>query len=82
MYSSMLHSWGQFLLVYLVIGAVPSIVLAVRGFGWNMRFFGLSLLVAWTGGGWLIMTFIAVMKRRPGLALYQVKNGVRRHFDS
>ena len=77
MYVSMLHGWGGFVIIYFIVSAVPSIVLAVRGFGWNARFFVVSLLVTWTGGGWFIMTFIAVMKKPVGMALHMDNRPVR-----
>lgn len=67
----MLSSWFGFYVFYLLVAAIPPVILRVRGFGWSWRFVGLSLLVSWTGGGWFIMTYLAMLKKHPGLALYQ-----------
>ena len=66
----MLKSLGGFLIIYLLIGSVPSMILLVRHLGWNLRFFIISQLVTWTGGGWFIMMVIAMMKKPAGMALY------------
>ena len=42
-------------LFYLAVAAIPAAILWLRGRGWRPRFFGVTVLVAWTGGGWLIM---------------------------
>ena len=59
----MVTSWLGFLLLYSMISAVPGLVLVARGRGWRPRFFALSFLVAWTGGGWVIMLWLAVAER-------------------
>lgn len=50
-------------LSYLFISSVPALVLLVRGRGWRPRFFAVTSLVAWTGGGWAIMLWIAIQER-------------------
>ncbi|MDA0190563.1 MAG: hypothetical protein OSW77_09630 [Proteobacteria bacterium] len=50
-------------LFYLAVAAIPAAILWLRGRGWRPRFFGVTVLVAWTGGGWLIMACIALMER-------------------
>lgn len=59
----MIKSWLAFSLVYLLISAVPALVLLARGRGWRPRVLAVTLLVAWTGGGWLIMLWLAVEER-------------------
>jgi len=59
----MTKSWLGFFLVYLLISAIPALVLLVRGRGWRPRYLALSFLVAWTGGGWLIMLWLSVLDR-------------------
>jgi hypothetical protein len=67
----MLSSWSAFLLIYLLIGAIPSLILAVRGRGWRPRFFIVSQLVAWTGGGWVVMLWIAMLEKPESPSLRQ-----------
>lgn len=59
----MIKSWLSFLLVYLMICAVPALVLLARGRGWRPRFLAATTLVGWTGGGWVIMLWLAVLDR-------------------
>lgn len=64
----MIKSWLAFFLLYLLISAVPALVLLARGRGWRPRYFAVTLLVAWTGGGWLIMLWLAVLERTVGFS--------------
>lgn len=59
----MIKSWLAFSLAYLLISAVPALVLLARGRGWRPRFLAMTFLIAWTGGGWLIMLWLAVQER-------------------
>ena len=52
-----------FVLVYLLISAVPALVLWGRGRGWRLRFFAVTFFVAWTGGGWVVMLWLACVER-------------------
>jgi hypothetical protein len=65
----MVKTWFGFYLIYLLVASVPSVILLVRRFGWSWRFFAISVLISWTGGGWFIMTYMAVLKKRSGMAL-------------
>lgn len=65
----MLTSWSVFLLIYLLIAAVPAVILAVRGFGWRSRTFVIGLLVTWTGGGWIVLVWIAMLEKRHNFAV-------------
>jgi len=56
-------SYLALLLFYLLISAVPALVLLLRGRGWRPRFFAVTFLIAWTGGGWVVMLWIAVVER-------------------
>lgn len=73
----MLSTWLPLLLLYLLIAAVPAVILKLRGFGWRPRFFGVSLLVAWTGGGWVVMVWVAMLEKRHNFALPDDKPGHR-----
>jgi hypothetical protein len=73
----MLTSWTAFLPIYLLIGSIPSIILAIRGFGWRPRTFIVSQLVTWTGGGWIVMVWIAMLEKHPGFSLYSDGKPVR-----
>lgn len=59
----MIASGLGFLLLYLLICAIPALVLLARGRGWRPRFVGVTLLIGWTGGGWMIMLWLAVTER-------------------
>lgn len=59
----MITSWLSFLLVYLLICTVPVLVLLARGRGWRPRFLAVTLLLGWTGGGWVILLWLAVLDR-------------------
>lgn len=59
----MVTSWLGFTICYALICAVPALVLLVRGRGWRPRIFLLTLLLGWTGGGWMIMLWLAVVER-------------------
>lgn len=48
---------------YLAVSAVPALILALRGRGWRPQFFAVTFLIAWTGGGWVIMLWIAIAER-------------------
>ena len=56
-------SYLVFALIYLAISAVPALVLLVRGRGWRTKFFAVTFFIAWTGGGWAIMLWIACVER-------------------
>lgn len=56
-------SYLLFALAYLLISLVPAAVLFLRGRGWRPRFFAVTFFVAWTGGGWAIMLWIACAER-------------------
>lgn len=59
----MISSMAVFFMFYLVLSVLPPLVLLVRGRGWKPRFFALSFLLSWTGGGWVIMLWYALMDR-------------------
>ncbi len=59
----MITSWLGFTFCYALICAVPALVLLVRGRGWRPRIFAVTLLLGWTGGGWMIMLWLAVVER-------------------
>lgn len=59
----MFLSYTTLLLFYLFVSAVPALVLLVRRRGWRPRFWGVTFLIAWTGGGWMIMLWIACVER-------------------
>jgi len=71
----MVKTWFGFYLIYFLVASIPACILAYRRFGWSWRIFGLSLLVSWTGGGWFILTYSAMLKRHPGMALQNVNLG-------
>lgn len=52
-----------YLLTYLFIAFVPALVLLMRGRGWRPHFFAATFFLAWTGGGWVIMLWIACQER-------------------
>lgn len=56
-------SWLSFFLVYAAICAVPSLILVIRGRGWRPFNFAVTLLVGWTGGGLIIMLWLAIAER-------------------
>lgn len=59
----MISNMLEFLAFYLFFSFLPPLVLMLRGRGWKPRFFGISFLLAWTGGGWVIMLWYALMDR-------------------
>lgn len=75
----MVESWSSFLLIYLLIAAIPTVILAIRGQGWRPRFFVASVLLAWTGGGWVVMLWIAMLEKPAGASLYMGSNKVERN---
>lgn len=66
----MVESWGGFLLIYFLIAAIPAVILALRGRGWRPLVLAASLLVTWTGGGWIIMVWLAMLEKSAGASLY------------
>jgi hypothetical protein len=59
----MVSSWLSFFLVYAAICAVPALILVIRGRGWRPLNFAVTLLVGWTGGGLVIMLWLAIAER-------------------
>ena len=59
----MLKGWLSFFLLYAFAAAVPAFVLFIRGRGWRPKFYLVSLLISWTGGGWMVMLWIAVSEQ-------------------
>lgn len=58
-----LQSALALLLGYCLLSALPGLVLWLRGRGLRWRFILIAFLVSWTGGGWIIMTVIALMDK-------------------
>ncbi len=56
-------SYATLTLFYLLISAVPALILWLRRRGWRPRFLAVTFLIAWTGGGWVIMLWIACVER-------------------
>lgn len=59
----MLKSVVGFLLIYAAISAIPALVLLARGRGWRPRYLVFGFLLSWTGGGWIVMLWLAFMER-------------------
>jgi hypothetical protein len=59
----MISSMLVFFVFYAFFSFLPPLVLVLRGRGWKPRFFAISLLVTWTGGGWVIMLWYALVDR-------------------
>lgn len=53
----------------------------MRGFGWRPRFFIVSQLVTWTGGGWIVMVWIAMLEKPESPSLRQDGTPVRDPYD-
>jgi hypothetical protein len=59
----MVNNWLGFFLFYAAICAIPALILLARGRGWRPRNLALTLLVGWTGGGLIIMLWLALAER-------------------
>lgn len=59
----MVTSITMFFVFYVFFSVLPPLVLALRGRGWKPRFFLISLLLTWTGGGWVILLWYAMIDR-------------------
>jgi hypothetical protein len=59
----MISSMLVFFVSYAFFSLLPPLILMLRGRGWKSRFFAISLLVTWTGGGWVIMLWYALVDR-------------------
>lgn len=56
-------SYFIFALFYLIVSAIPALILLIRGRGWRLHFFAVTFFITWTGGGWAIMLFLALIER-------------------